>query len=397
MQRNYPYLIIGGGIAADAAVRGIRMVDTESPIGLIGEEPDPPYNRPPLSKGLWKSGPRPMPLSRIWRGTANLGVDLHLGHKAIQLDPAEKRVVDNHGNQYSYGKLLLATGGDPIRMGVEHERIIYFRTLADYHRLRSLTGDGQRFAVIGGGFIGSEIAAALAGQGKEVTMIFPENGIGAHVLPSEIASFLSGYYREHGIRVLNGHFVQQLMPDNLGVTLTTDQGEILRVDGVVAGLGIRPNTILARQADLVTGGGINVDTFLRTSQGDIFAAGDVANFYNPTLKKRLRAEHEENANLTGQIAGQNMAGESIPYQHLPSVYSSLFDMKYDAVGELDPNMEILFDWQEPLRKGAAFYMAGEQVRGVLLWNLPRGLETARRLITDPAPSHAKDLCGRITE
>ncbi len=192
MAKHYPYLIIGGGMAADSAARGIRQVDPDRPIGLISREPDAPYNRPPLSKNLWKRGPRPFLLSRIWRNTASLGVDLHLGRTVLHFDPARKQVVDDLGEEYTYEKLLLATGGDPIRLGPPGERVIYFRTLADYQRLRALVETGQRFAVIGGGFIGSEIAAALAGQDKEVTMIFPETGIGARVLPTEISRHLNG-------------------------------------------------------------------------------------------------------------------------------------------------------------------------------------------------------------
>ena len=117
MEQHYPYLIVGGGMTADAAVRGIRQVDAQGAIGLIGDEPDPPYNRPPLSKALWKTGPRPMPLSRIWRGTANLGADLHLGRKVVALDPVTKRVRDAPGGDIPYEQLLLATGGEPIRLG----------------------------------------------------------------------------------------------------------------------------------------------------------------------------------------------------------------------------------------------------------------------------------------
>ena len=148
-----------------------------------------------------------MTVSRIFRGTENLGVDLHLGRKAVHLEPAMKRLIDDQGNTYLYDRLLLATGGEPIRMGADHERVIYFRTLADYHRLRKLAEIGQRFAVIGGGFIGSEIAAALSGLGKEVMMIFPENGIGARVLPREISVFLNTTFREHGVRLLDGQMV----------------------------------------------------------------------------------------------------------------------------------------------------------------------------------------------
>jgi 3-phenylpropionate/trans-cinnamate dioxygenase ferredoxin reductase component len=392
-QRHYPYLIIGGGMTADAAVRGIRQVDAEGVIGLIGAEPDPPYNRPPLTKALWKTGPRPMPLSRIWRGTTNLGVELHLGRQVVALDGAAKRVRDHLGDEYTFGRLLLATGGEPIRLGIEHERILYYRTLADYQRLRSLAANSQHFVVIGGGFIGSEIAAALANQGKNVTMVFPEPGIGARVLPADISVFLNETFRQHGVHILDGQLVKSLHPDEQGVTLTTDRGETLRAECVVAGLGIRPNIDLAQSAGLETGNGILVDRYLRTSTADIFAAGDVANFYNPLLDQRLRVEHEENANMGGLTAGQNMAGKQVSYDLLPAVYSTLFDVSYDAVGELDPRLEILYDWQEPLQKGTAYYLKEGRVRGVLLWNLSHGLERARELIAATGPLTKDGLRG----
>ncbi len=210
--KHYPYLIVGGGMAADAAARGIRQVDSERPIGLIGQEPDPPYNRPPLSKGLWKRLPRPMPLSRIWRNTDRLGVDLHLGRSVVTLDAARKELSDDQGESYTYDKLLLATGGEPVRLGAPHERVIYFRTLADYRRLRALAETGEQFVVIGGGFIGSEIAAALAGLGKQVVMVFPESGIGARLLPGEISQSLNDTFRERGVRVLTGQLVSSLLP-----------------------------------------------------------------------------------------------------------------------------------------------------------------------------------------
>ncbi|MBE0696508.1 MAG: FAD-dependent oxidoreductase, partial [Anaerolineaceae bacterium] len=207
--------------------------------------------------------------------------------------------------------------------------------------------------------------------------------------------FLNSYFRERGVRILDGQLVKSISPDDDGVSLHTDRGETLRVDGVAAGLGIRPNIGLALAAGLETGNGIIVDRFLRTSGTDIYAAGDVANFYNPILDQRMRAEHEENANLGGQIAGQNMTGEQLIYEHLPAVYSTLFDLSYDAVGEMDPGMEIIYDWQEPLRKGVAYYLKQGRVRGVLLWNLSHGLETARQIIAAPGPFDAGSLSGII--
>lgn len=396
MTRHYPYLIIGGGMTADAAVRGIRQIDPDRPVGLICQEPDPPYNRPPLSKGLWKTGPRPMPLSRIWRGTANLGVDLFLGRSATQIDPASQKVLDDLGGEYSYDRLLLATGGEPVRLGANHDRIVYFRTLADYHRLRRLIEQYRRFAVIGGGFIGSELAAVLTGQGKEVVMVFPEPGICARVLPTDFAMYLNAHFRDRGVQVLNNELVNSIAPSETGIILHTSLGKTLQVDAVVAGLGIRPNVSLAISAGLATGNGILVDRFLQTSHPNIFAAGDVANFHNPILDMRMRPEHEENANLSGQTAGMNMAGQPTPYNHLPAVYSTIFDISYDAVGELDPTLQTLSDWQEPYQKGATIYFREGKVRGVLLVNLPRGLENARTLISGPSLFNPGELISRLS-
>src|SRR5512136_328610 len=163
---HYTYLIVGGGMTADAATRGIRDVDPNGSIGIIGAEPDPPYDRPPLSKGLWKG----KPVEKIWRGTAARTAGLHLGRAAVQLDPAARCVVDDRGTEYHYSRLLLATGGTPRRLPFGGDDIIYFRTFQDYARLRPLAESKRRFAVIGTGFIGSELAAALRSTGREVVM-----------------------------------------------------------------------------------------------------------------------------------------------------------------------------------------------------------------------------------
>jgi 3-phenylpropionate/trans-cinnamate dioxygenase ferredoxin reductase subunit len=161
-------LIIGGGMTADAAVGGIRELDTEGSIGMISSDADPPYNRPPLTKGLWKD----KPLDSVWRHTEKHNVDLFRERTAVGIDVKEKTVTDDNKEVCSYDRLLLATGGTARRLSFGGEDIIYFRTLGDYRRLRELTAKGRRFAVIGGGFIGSELAAALAMNHKEVVMVF---------------------------------------------------------------------------------------------------------------------------------------------------------------------------------------------------------------------------------
>lgn len=388
---QYKYLIIGGGMAADAAVRGIREVDANGTIGLISAEPDPPYDRPPLSKGLWQG----KPLEKIWRGTADRDIALHLGRDAHKLDLHMKGVIDDEGTSYTFDKLLLATGGAPRKLPLDNESIIYFRTLEDYRQLRALTENGQRFGVIGGGFIGSEIAAALAMNEKDVVMIFPEEVVGGRVFPRDLGLFLNDFYRDKGVQLVTGETLVGVETRGAQFLLKTESGQEHWVDGLVAGIGIQPNIALAQAASLEVDNGIAVDEFLRASHPDIYAAGDVASFHNSALGKRIRVEHEDNANTMGQLAGRNMAGESAPYDYLPFFYSDLFELGYEAVGELDSRIETVSDWEEPYRKGVVYYLQDGRVRGVLLWNVWEQVEAARRLIGERGPFAPVDLKGAL--
>ena len=393
---HYTYLIIGGGMTAAAAVDGIRQADPDGSIGLVGAEAHPPYKRPPLSKGLWKG----KSLESIWLQSERHGATLHLGRTVRTLDPSRKQVTDDQGTIYAYDKLLLATGGTPRRLPFGGDHIIYFRTLDDYQRLRALTEQGQRFAVIGGGFIGSEIAAALATNGKQVAMAFPETGIGSRMFPPDLVAFLNDYYRREGVEVLAGEQVVGLEVRDRRAVLALRGADAsaerrLEADGVVAGIGIEPNVDLARSAGLQVEDGIVVDASLRTSDPDIFAAGDVASFANPSLGMRLRVEHEDNANTMGRMAGQSMAGQAVSYDHLPFFYSDLFELGYEAVGEVDSRLETVADWKEPYREGIVYYLRDGRVRGVLLWNVWEQVEAARRLIAEPGPFRPESLKGRL--
>jgi len=174
---SYRYLIVGGGMTADSACRGIRDHDRDGTIGLFGAESHEPYVRPPLTKGLWTGKDE----SSIFRGTPELDVDVHAGRRIVSLDLDARTATDDTGESHAYEKLLLATGGTPRQLPGAANDVIYYRTLDDYHRLRALAGDGVRVVVVGGGFIGSEIAAALATNGCDVTIVFPGPGIGARI------------------------------------------------------------------------------------------------------------------------------------------------------------------------------------------------------------------------
>lgn len=388
--KTFKYLIIGGGLAGDAATKGIREFDTDGTIGMLSMEPDPPYVRPNLSKGLWKG----RPVEKIWRKTAERGTELFLNTKASHIDTKKKVIRDSNNEEYSYEKLLLATGGTPNHLPSAEDNIIYFRTFQDYQHLRSLTEQGEHFVIIGGSFIGSELAAALTMVGKKVTMVFPDSAICANFFPSDLANFLNEYYRQKGVEVVTGDSVASVHKDG-DIQVRTGSGRTFKADGVVAGIGIHPNLELAKEAGLKIDNGIVVDEHLQTSQPDIYAAGDVANFVHSALGKRTRIEHENNAVEMGKVAGRNMVGANESYTNIPMFYSDLFDLGYEAVGELSSKLETFADWDEPFKKGVVYYLGDGRVRGVLLWNVWEKVDEARALMQEDGPFQANDLKGRI--
>ena len=385
--QHYKYLIVGGGLTGDAAVRGIRELDRDGSIGMFSMEQDPPYLRPALSKGLWKG----RPMEKIWRKTEDLKVDMHLGRKVTQLDTAARRLQDDAGNEYSFEKLLLATGGSPKHLAVRRRRhhllsrSAGLSTSACLERKRpGLCCDRRRLHRLRARR-GTDLV------GRKVTLILQEEAIGAKLFPAELSQYLNDYYRQKGVRVLTGDAVDNVVRDGPRLVVQTRNGELLAADGVVAGIGIRPNIELAEQSGLELEDGIIVDEQLRTSAMGVFAAGDVANFRHATLGKRVRVEHEDNAVHMGKQAGRNMAGANENYAHVPMFYSDLFDLGYEAVGEINSKLEIVTDWKEPLKKGVIYYLEDGRVRGVLLWNVWKQVDKARALLAAPGPFTADEL------
>jgi 3-phenylpropionate/trans-cinnamate dioxygenase ferredoxin reductase component len=388
---DYQYLIVGGGMTAAAAVKAIGEADSAGSIGLIGNEEDKPYKRPPLTKQLWKG----KPLDSIWLGADEAQARLHLGRIVKTLDLANKKVTDDQGTVYGYEKLLLATGGTPRRFPFGGDDILYYRYLSDYRHLRELADKQQHFTVIGSGFIGSEIAAALAMNGKQVTMIYLENMIGERLYPADLAEYVTDYYRQKGVQLYPGEEIAGLSKSGDQFTVRTKSGKSVTSDAVIAGLGILPNVDLAEAAGLRVDNGIIVDEYLRTSTPDVYAAGDVASFFNPALNRRMRVEHEDNANMMGKMAGQNMAGQATRYDYLPYYYSDLFELGYEAIGELDSRHEIVPDWEKLYEKGVIYYLKEGRIRGVLLWNVWDQVPAARKLIADEGPFNADNVIGAI--
>jgi NADPH-dependent 2,4-dienoyl-CoA reductase/sulfur reductase-like enzyme len=376
------YLIVGGGMTAAAAARGIRDGDPDGSITIVSDEPHPPYKRPWLSKKLWAGGDE----AKVWVELPD--VNLVTGRRIVSLDLGAQTATDDGGDEYRYGKVLLATGGAPRRLSGDDGDVVYFRTLDDYRRLRELD-EGSHVLVIGGGFIGSEIAAALTSTGVRVTMVFPEPAINFRLLPRDLADFVTDYYREKGVEVLADETVASVE----GTRVTLGSGRVIEADAVVAGLGIVPNTSLAEAAGLPVDNGIVVDERGRVGdRDDVFAAGDVANFPSPVLGRRFRVEHEDHATTHGKVVGENMAGADEPYDHVPFFYSDLFDLGYEAVGEVDSRLDTVEQWETPQRKGIVTYVdADKHPRGFLLWDTWGKVDDARERIKAGEPVKGTEL------
>jgi NADPH-dependent 2,4-dienoyl-CoA reductase/sulfur reductase-like enzyme len=397
-EQSFDYVIIGGGLAGASAAEGIRETDPRGSILLLAAEKELPYDRPPLSKQLWTGAKK---VEEVFLHDAAFyqshAIDLRLGVEVARLDPAAHTVHDAAGTTWHYGKLLLATGGTPKRLqipGGDLEGISYFRSLGDYRRLRAAAVEGKSALVIGGGFIGSEIAAALCMNKLAVSMIFPSGWLVSRVFPEPLGRFLTDQYRAKGVEVLAGDVPASIERNGSVYVTRTRAGRELRTDLIVAGLGIAPGIGLAQAAGLTTGDGVIVNEFLQTSQPDIYAAGDIAYFPEAGLGPR-RIEHWDNALNQGRHAGQNMAGTPRPFTYLPMFFSDLFDFGYEAVGVVDSRLTTFADWREENKTGVVYYLDGTRLRGAMMCNVWGKVDEARAMIQKPGPASADTLRGAI--
>ncbi|WP_246855166.1 NAD(P)/FAD-dependent oxidoreductase [Cellulomonas sp. Y8] len=397
MRDSYDYVVVGAGMAGDAAAHGIREVDPDGTVLVIGREPTAPVTRPALTKKLW-TDPE-FALDQVWLPTAEeTGAELLLGEAVVAVDTAARTVTTDADVTVGYGALLLATSGHPRRLpGVEDSgRVIYFRTVRDYERLRDLAGGGRHVVVVGGGYIGTELAAALVQNDTRVTLVFTQDVLTGSTFPAALARKVERRYADAGVTLLRGAKVSSTESGPDGVVVTLDDGRTLEADGVVVGAGLEIETDLARAAGLEVDDGVVVDDRLRTSDPHVWAAGDVAQYPDRLLGRR-RVEHVDNATTMGRQAGRNLAGADEPYDHTPFFYSDLFELGYEAVGRLDASLETVEDWHgDDLGAGVVYYLDGGRVVGVLLWDVWDATDRAREVIagqTDVRPEALRGLIG----
>lgn len=396
MQDSYDYVVVGAGMAGDAAAHGIRELDPTGSILLIGREPTGPVTRPALSKSLWTDAA--FTFDQVWLPTADdTGAELLLGESVVAVDREARTVTTDAGIVVGYRELLLATSGSPRRVeGVEPSgRVVYFRTVRDYERLRDLAGGGRHVVVVGGGYIGTELAAGLVQNDTRVTLVFPQQVLTGHTFPAGLAERVERRYVEGGVTLERGTRVVGVESGPDGVEVTLDDGRVLAADAVVVGTGIEVETGLAESAGLVVDDGVVVDEQLRTADPHIWAAGDAAQYPDRILGRR-RVEHVDNATTMGRQAGRNLAGAQEPYGHTPFFYSDLFDLGYEAVGRLDASLTTVEDWHEPDHgAGVVYYVDGDRVVGVLLWNVWDATDRAREVVDTQRDVRPEALRGLI--
>ena len=398
--KNFDYIIIGAGLAGVSAIKGIRKEDKDGSILLIGKENQIPYNRPPLTKDLLL-GKKKIEEIRIENDEfySEQKVEMNLGTEATKLDIDNNLVTDDRGEKYKYGKLLLSTGGSPRKLdipGGNIDEVIYYRYLTDYKYLSARLNEAKKAVVIGGGFIGSEIAAGLELNDVQVSMVFPEDYLLERVLPREISALVKRDYENRGIDIISGDKPKRIIKDSDGLELKTNQGKLLQADLLVAGIGITPRVELAKKSGLEIYNGIEVNDHLETSEKNIYAAGDNTYFPFTALEKKTRIEHWDNAKSQGKLAGKNMAGAGETYDYIPYFFSDLFDFGFEAVGDVNTELTHFVDWMKKGEKGIGYYLSESgKVKGVLLFGVWGKKEEARSLIKDQTSYTKKDLRGKI--
>jgi len=387
-------VVIGGGAGSAAAVAELRKQGFDGSLTLVSAENTVPYERPPLSKGflLGTSGQVPVK-DAAWYEQAS--VELILGSRATRLDLAARTVTLSGGAVLGYDQLLLATGVRPrVLPGLDGDGVCYLRTGEDAATLRDRMTAAGHVAVLGGGFIGCEVAAAAIRLGKRATILEALPTLLHRALGPELGDVVAGIHRDEGVDVRTGQQVLGIRPRRGGLRISTAAGDV-DADVLVVGVGTVPNTELAEQAGLPAGHGIEVDECFATAAPGIYAIGDVAAQHLPGHGRRVRVEHHDTAIRHGRVAARNMAGQREPFADVHWFWSDQYDHTISSAGLIpgsDGPGELVIRGSLEQRSFSAFSLDGDRVRAVISLNRPRDVLDARRLIARDHSATAAQLC-----
>ena len=394
-------LVIGGGLAGAKAVQGAREAGFEGQLTLVGDEPVSPYERPPLSKDILR-GEKPLHSSQVHEDAfyAEHDVELVLDDAVSSLDVSDKTATLQSGRTLSFDTAVLATGSEPRRLslpGADLDGVHYLRTVADAERLSAAISAGTRVAVIGAGWIGSEVAASARVMGRDVVMIEPAKLPLVNVVGATVAKAFRDLHSDHGVTLRFGIAPTELRGSGRVEEVVLEDGSTEAADVVVIGVGVTPRTSLAAAAGLKTDNGIVVDDQLRTSSSWVLAAGDVAQAWHPRFQRAIRVEHWANALNQGLAAGANAVGGTTVYDRLPYFFSDQYDLGLEYVGYADRDSEVLIRGDLAKREFIALYHQDRIVNAALTVNTWDVLDDLKAIVSKGTPVDldqvARDLPG----
>lgn len=379
-----PIVVVGASTAGGSAATTLRQEGFDGSVVLIGAEPHPPYERPPLSKSYLQGNTSAEQLALQPEGHwAEHDIDARFGVAAARLDPARRVVELDDGEQVGYGQVLIATGGRARRPpipGIDLAGVCDLRDLADADDIRRRAGTARRAVVVGLGFIGCEVAASLREMGVEVIAIEPQPAPLAHVLGEQVAAAVAHLHRAHGVELALGDAVDHFDGNDAVEAVVTRDGRRIDGDLAVIGLGMEPITELAAGTDIVVDDGIVVDDLCRTSVEGVYAAGDVARHYHPLLGRHVRVEHWQHALKQGPAAARAMLGVGAPYTDVHWFWSDQYDTTIQCAGVLHEWDELVVRGDLAAARGSAFYLADGRLEAAVGLNRPRDVRAAMRLI-----------------
>jgi 3-phenylpropionate/trans-cinnamate dioxygenase ferredoxin reductase subunit len=387
------FVVVGANLCGGTVVQTLRQEGFDGRVVLVGEEPELPYERPPLSKEYLRGE---QPLDRLFLQPPSWyeqnDVEARLGIRATGVEAAARAVELSDGERLDYDALLLATGGRPRRLpGEPLERVLYLRAIGDADRIRSQLVAGRRVVVVGAGFIGAEVAASARALGVEVTCLEMLEVPLERALGQEIGRIYAEIHREHGVDLRTGEGVDSIEKTNGGVLVRTTQGAEIEGDAVVVGVGIMPNVELGESAGLKIDNGIVVDEFCRTSVDGIYAAGDVANHFCPVFGRHIRVEHFDNAIKHGSAAAHSMMGGTEAYDDPHWFWSDQFEHNLQYAGYAAEWDELVIRGSTEDRSFVAFYLKDGVVLAALGLNRGKEVRRSMKLIRERAKPDPKLL------
>lgn len=387
------FIVIGAGHAGGQAAAALRSKGFEGDIVMFGDEPYVPYERPPLSKQLLAGE---IELERTYLKKpdwyADKNVDLRLNTRVERIERSSKTVVTQSGESVGYDKLLLATGARVRKInipGADLGNIFYLRAIDDTLAIKDQMKPGAKLVVVGGGYIGLEVAAVAVKAGCDVTVLEGLDRVMNRVVAPEVSAFYEDVHREAGVKIVTGVGVTEFSGSGTVDSVTCADGSSYPADLVIVGIGVIANTELAEAAGLAVDNGIVVDEFAVTEDPDIFAAGDVSNHPNAILGRRLRLESVQNAVDQAKTAAAGMLGEPTSYAAVPWFWSDQFDLKLQIVGLSEPDDQVVVRGDPASRKFSVAYLRGGRFVAINAINNVKDFMAAKKLVAadievDPA-------------